>query len=144
MLEMDLQHWNAPVVLDLGIELAAVLLLRQHLAARNPDARLRHVAAAYFLFPRRAVSRQRGRECRILGLAAGRVHHVAADEILARGFLVDVLEIRNRDARGFAVVEPARAAFENRQQAADAAAAHLVPPLLPQRAAGFSVAVFVA
>jgi hypothetical protein len=55
--------------------------------------RLRHEAALAFLLPRRTVAWEGGGELRVFRLAAGGVHHVTADEILALRLGIDVLEI---------------------------------------------------
>ena len=72
---------------------------------------------------------------RILGLTAGGVHHVAANEVFPLRPGVDVLEVRNGDARLLAVVEPARSALELRQDAGHSPAADLVHHVLSERAA---------
>src|SRR6185437_10438153 len=57
--EMNVQHRDAPVVFHLRIEFDEVLFLRQHLAARNPNSRLRDIAALDFLLPCRSVTGKR-------------------------------------------------------------------------------------
>ena len=96
--EVDLADRNPPVILHFRIELDEVLFVREHLAARDPYSRLRDIAALDFLLPFRPVARKRGRELRKFGLPAGGIHDVAADEIFALRLLIDVLEVRDRDA----------------------------------------------
>src|SRR5258708_22242067 len=118
--EMDLQRRNAPVVLHLGIQFDEVFLLREHFGARIPYASLSHVPALDLFLPFRAVAGDGRCVLRILRLSSGGVDNVTADEVLALCPLVDILEIRNRDARGFAVVKTARAAFELRKKSSHA------------------------
>src|SRR5205814_3374083 len=104
MREVDLQDRNPPVILHLWIELDEVVLAGKHLAARDPDARLRDIAAPDLPLPRGAVSGKVRGELREFRLAAGGIHHVAADEVLPRRLHVDVLERGNRNAGQLSVV----------------------------------------
>ena len=140
--EVNLQYRNAPMIRYLRIKLDKVFLARQHLATRNPDAGLGHIAALHFLFPFRAIAWKASGKQRIFALSSGGVHYVAADKIFSRGRFVDIHQVRNRDPGGFSVVEPARAAFQLRQKACHAAAADLVDHVLSQRSTRVRETVF--
>src|SRR3954453_19876717 len=97
MREMNLQHWDAPVILYFGIEFHEILFSSEHLAAGNPNARLRNVPALDLFLPFGTITGDRGRVRRILRLASSRIHCIPADEVLSRGLLVEVLKRRNRN-----------------------------------------------